>query len=196
MPVKRRAVRRTKRRTVTRRGTTRSGVKKYIGYRASRKVKCPKTGRKRTLYRKVLKKTKPVRSSKCCYVPYKRIDGVQYYVRKISKRKKTVTHRRRRAAATTRRRVRFGCPGSYGFGRAAQSMTGFGRYLGFGQHGRPTRLSDIASPYILSAPSKAAFGYGYDDEVGFGRYKRRRRTTTTCAKRRRSRKPRSRFGFY
>ena len=103
------------------------------------------------------------RKSSARYRAFKKIKGVQLYVRITPRRRRRVAHHRRR------RRAGFGCSSAYGCGfggvpswsqvkKAAQYYVPPVRNaLRFGQHGHYNSLGQIMSPYTAApAPAPAA----------------------------------------
>ena len=112
------------------------------------------------------------RKSSARYRAFKKIKGVQLYVRITPRRRRRVAHHRRR------RRAGFGCSSAYGCGfggvpswsqvkKAAQyyppvyalnkANTAIQNALRFGQHGHYNSLGQIMSPYTAApAPAPAA----------------------------------------
>ena len=135
-----------------------TGRTTHIGYKKVRTIKV--NGKKRTLYRKKICVGKK-RKSSARYRAFKKVKGVQLYVR--------VTPRRRRRNATLRRRRRrlgFGCSSAYGcgFGRTPLARVP----MRFGQHGHYHSLGQIMSPYTAAPAPVAATA------AAFGRRRRRR----------------------
>ena len=144
-----------KRRRHRKPGTVRST---HIGYKRVRTIRV--NGKKRVLYRKKICMGKK-RKSSARYRAFKKVKGVQLYVRVTPRRRRrnTGAHHRRR-----RRRVGFGCSSAYGCGFGLpRPRVPVPPHMRFGQHGHYNSLGQIMSPYTAaSAPAtSAAFGRRY-----------------------------------